>query len=497
MDISKAFDKVWHEGLVFKLKQNGISGTLLALLSNYLSDRKQRVVINGQESDWGVVESGVPQGSVLGPLLFLIYINDLEKGIKSNIKFFADDTSLFSIVRDPTYTAIELNHDLDQIKNWAYQWKMSFNPDPNKQAVELLFSQKRIKANHPPLYFNNQEVVSVSHHKHLGLILDSKLSFSKHINEKISSARKGIGIIKYLSPYAPLKTLDQIYKMFVRPHFDYCDIIYHRPQILNPFDSSISLNFLMQNLESTQYQAALAVSGAWKGTNMNKLYDELGWESLSDRRWFRRLLQFYKINNNLTPPYLKPAIPPPRGPMYGNRRENVTREITCRTVRFENSFYPDSVKSWNNIGNELRSSTTIQKFKSNLISFIRPNKKTFYGIHDPLGIKLLFRLRVGLSELKSHKIKHNFQDTPSDVCDCGNEPENSLHFFIKCPLHDPSRINLVRSTRNILRANNLTDLSQAELVHVYMYGHPETNYNENCQVLKASLKFIKETKRFS
>ena len=88
--------------------------------------------------------------------------------------------------------------------------------------------------------------------------------------------------------------------MFVRPHFDYCDIIYHIPQIVNPFYSSITLNFLMQSLESTQYQAALAVSGAWNGTNMNKLYDELGWESLSDRRWFRRLIQYFKINNNLT-----------------------------------------------------------------------------------------------------------------------------------------------------------------------------------------------------
>ena len=112
LDISKAFDKVWHEGLVFKLKQNGISGSLLTLLSNYLDQRNQRVIINGHESSWGIINSGVPQGSVLGPLLFLIYINDLEKGIKSSVKFFADDTSLFSIVTDPTLSASELNHDL-------------------------------------------------------------------------------------------------------------------------------------------------------------------------------------------------------------------------------------------------------------------------------------------------------------------------------------------------------------------------------------------------
>ena len=96
LDMSKAFDKVWHEGLLFKLRQNGINGKLINLLKSYLSNRKQRVLINGSESDWGEIESGVPR-SVLGPLLFLVYTNDLEIGIKSHIKFFADDTSLFSI----------------------------------------------------------------------------------------------------------------------------------------------------------------------------------------------------------------------------------------------------------------------------------------------------------------------------------------------------------------------------------------------------------------
>ena len=122
---------MWHDGLIFKLKQNGISGRLLKFFESYLHNRKQRVVLNGSFSDYSVIQSGVPQGSVLGPLLFLIYINDLEKYTKSNINFFADDTMLFSIFKDPVISADDLNHDLD-ICQWAYQWKMEFNPESSK-----------------------------------------------------------------------------------------------------------------------------------------------------------------------------------------------------------------------------------------------------------------------------------------------------------------------------------------------------------------------------
>ena len=112
LDISKAFDKVCHDGLIFKLEQNGISGNLLKLLQNYLRNRKQRVVQNGSYSHYSTIESGVPQGSVLGPLLFLVYIDDLERNIKSNVKSFAEDTMLFPIVKHPDITANYLNHDL-------------------------------------------------------------------------------------------------------------------------------------------------------------------------------------------------------------------------------------------------------------------------------------------------------------------------------------------------------------------------------------------------
>ena len=121
LDISKASDQLWHEGLIFKLKQNGISGDLLNFLCDFLRNRKLRVLLNGQVSDWSDVTAGVPQGSILGPLLFLIYINNLSEGLSSNVKLFADDTSLFFVIHDSNTSALELNSDFSKINRWAFQ----------------------------------------------------------------------------------------------------------------------------------------------------------------------------------------------------------------------------------------------------------------------------------------------------------------------------------------------------------------------------------------
>ena len=139
LDLSKAFDRVWHDGLIYKLKWCGVSGQLLSLVESFLKNRKQRTVLNGRCSGWGDISAGVPQGSILGPLSFLVYINDLTVDLKCNVKLFADDTSLFTIVQDPSTAASDMNHDLELIKKWAHDWRMSFNPDARKQAVEVIF----------------------------------------------------------------------------------------------------------------------------------------------------------------------------------------------------------------------------------------------------------------------------------------------------------------------------------------------------------------------
>ena len=281
LDISKAFDKVWHKGLIYKPKQNGMSGNILNTIIDFLSFRKQRVVLNGQVSQWTNIEAGVPQGSILGPLLFLIYINDFSDDLSTNAKPFADDTSFFSVVRDINTSAAHLNNDLRKISNWAFQWKMSFNPDPSKQAQEVIFSRKHQKVRHPSIYFNNNPIESVSSQKHLEMILETKLNFQdfKNILTKIN---KTIGLLRKLQNILPRESLLTIFKSFVRPHLDYGDVVY---------DQSYT-NTFHQKMESIQYNAALAITGAIRGSSREKLYQELGLESLQQRRWYRKLCYF-------------------------------------------------------------------------------------------------------------------------------------------------------------------------------------------------------------
>ena len=215
---------------------------MINLLTNYLSDRYQRVVLNGQESDWEKINAGVPQGSVLGPLLFLVYINDLIDGISSNIKLFADDSSLFTRVRDDVNATHErLTHDLDKITEWAHRWKFRFNPDLTKQAIEVIFSCKyeKTKPTHPPLFFNNIPVARKTSTQHIGHILD----------EAIDKAKKGITLMKFLANKVSSTILELTYNMYVRVHLDYGDVIYHNQHTVS-----------MELLEKIQYQAGLIIS---------------------------------------------------------------------------------------------------------------------------------------------------------------------------------------------------------------------------------------------
>ena len=255
LDISKAFDKAWYEGLVSKLKHNTIFGELFHILFDFLSNRKQRVVLNGQNSSWANVHAGVPQGSILGPLIFLIYISDLSDNLTSNAKLFADDTSLFSVVHDVNTSAKELNDDLKKVNDWAFQWKVSFNPDRSKQAEEVIFSWISKRSTHPPLVFNNNNVSQTYSQKHLGVILDFKLTFEEHLNNVLAKVNKAVGLLRKFRNILPRTTLITIYKTFIPPDKDSGDVLYDQA----------SNNSFIEKLESIQYNACLALTGAIRG----------------------------------------------------------------------------------------------------------------------------------------------------------------------------------------------------------------------------------------
>ena len=483
LDISKAFDKVWHKGLLFKLKCYGVEGDLLNMLEHYLQNRKQRVVLNGQSSNWHDVKAGVPQGSVLGPLLFLIYINDLPDNLISVTKLFADDTSIFSTVYDIVKSSEDLNKDLDTIKDWAFQWRMSFNPDPNKQATEVIFSRKRKPDNHPVLNFNDSPVETAPMQKHLGLILDEKLSFSHHLNEKISKANKGIGLIKRLYHYLPRKSLLTIYKSYIRPHLDYGDIIYDQPHN-DTFCSTI---------ETVQYNASLAITGAIKGTSRERLYQELGLESLSDRRWYRRLIFFFNIVNRNSPDYLY-AFLPDKQRSYDAERNMLFRAPVSHTNYFSNSFFPYCVSEWNKLGRELRNTTSISSFKKALLVFIRPKSHSVFNIIDPIGLKFLSRLRLNLSHLREHKFHHNFLDTINPLCSCGMEIESTNHYLLRCLFHTDIRKELLDNIIEII--GSISNLSEDKLVELLLYGNENYTNETNTAIIKCTIVYLKSSERF-
>ena len=135
LDASAAFDRVWHEALIFKLKQIGVGGQLLRWIESYLTNRRQRVIVNGQFSEWVSISAGVPQGSILGPLLFLIYINDIVQNLESFIALYADDANLIEVIDDPIQSFEKLNRDLETLARWADQWLVTFNTRKTKDMI--------------------------------------------------------------------------------------------------------------------------------------------------------------------------------------------------------------------------------------------------------------------------------------------------------------------------------------------------------------------------
>ena len=245
---------------------------------------------------------------------------------------FADDTSLFSVVHDTQTSANDLSKDLKIINDWAFQWKINFNPDPTKQPHEVIFSRKTKEIYHPPLVFNNTNVSQSSSQKHLGLILDCKLLFDEHSKMVSLKISKTLGLLRKLHNLLPRSALIKIYKAFVRPCLDYGDILY---------DQAYNMYF-HHKLESIQYNACLAITGAIRDISKENLYQELVLQSLQLRRWYRKLRMSYKIYKNKSPQYLFKLIPEKTNAYPTRNVDN----IPCFKIRhnfFKNYFFPSTI----------------------------------------------------------------------------------------------------------------------------------------------------------
>jgi hypothetical protein len=252
LDICKAFNKVWHRGLLHKLKCNGIDGTLLLWLEDYLKDREIRVVINGQCASWASTNAGVPQGSILGPLLFLVFINDVVDYIVSDINLFADDTSLMNVIEQLQASYVTTNEDLIKLAAWAKQWLVTYNA---AKTVSLHITMRNELIMHPTLFLNGTQINEVDSHCHLGVDIEKTFTWQSHIKRIASKGSKCVGLMRRASRDLPRSCLEKLYLTMVRPILEYGGVLFDNcPDIhLNPLDK-------------VQREAALVCTGAYRHT---------------------------------------------------------------------------------------------------------------------------------------------------------------------------------------------------------------------------------------
>ena len=183
----------------------------------------------------------------------------------------------------------------------------------------------------------------------------------------------------------------------------------------------------------------------------------------------RRILQIHKILNNKTPSYLSDKLPPNSRTFFSGNVRNTFRELICKSNRYMNSFFPDAIASWNIFIKHFDDVPCFDILKKHINNFFRPNTRSIFGIHDPVGLRYLFQLRVSLSPLRSHKWGHNFIDTPSEICRCNQGIEDTNHFLFSSPEYAIHRATLAASVINILQKNNLNYLGNQSKLYLYVF----------------------------
>ena len=246
-------------------------------------------------------------------------------------------------------------------------------------------------------------------------------------------------------------------------------------------------------MESVQYNTALAITGAIRGSSREKLYQELGLESLQQRRWYRKLCYFFKLTKNKSPKYLLNYIPTVRS-TYRRRNIDNIPQFNVKHTFFRNSYFSSIVTEWSNLDKSIRNSESFSIFKKNILKFIRPSPNSIFNCHNPKGVKLLTRLRLGLSHLRDHKFKHSFQDSLNPICNCGTDVETITHYLLHCPLFSDERLILISNIRNI--DSNILNLNDSRFLEVLLLGNSSFNNSKNAFIINTTIEYIVSSRRF-
>ena len=351
LDFQKAFDKVPHQRLLLKLKAHGIGDSITDWIEQWLTDRRQRVVVDGEVSNWKSVLSGVPQGSVLGPILFLIYINDLDESITSNVLKFADDTKLFRKVNTDGDKQ-HLQNDLDRLVKWSEKWQMLFN-----------FGKcKCLHTGHGNLNVNYKMGATVLgttvKEKDLGVTISADMKVSEQCGIAASKGNQILGLIRRNITYKGKKLIIPLYKAIVRPHLEYC-IQAWRPYRKKDIDT----------LERIQRRATKMIPEL-RDLSYEERLKECGLTTLETRRLRGDQIEVFKILNgyeNID-----------RNMFFSLKNDSRTRghevklvKDQCRLDIRKHSFSQRTINEWNKLSTDCVTASSVNMFKNKVDTYLR------------------------------------------------------------------------------------------------------------------------------
>ena len=349
LDFSKAFDKVPHQRLLHKLDFYGVRGNTWNWVKDFLSKRTQQVTLEGQSSTRADVISGVPQGTVMGPLLFLTFINDLPEYTKSDVRLFADDCLLYRKVNSLA-DARQLQQDLSSLEYWEKQWQMEFHP---QKCTVIHVTRKQRPIEHKYL-LHGHTLEAVQSGKYLGVTLHNKLNWTEHICNIRAKSCKTLGFLRRNLQGCRPDVKSAAYSTMVRPTLEYAATVW------DPYQQTH-----IQSLESVQRRAARFVKENFYERSpgcVTTMLRDLQWESLETRRLKSRLVMMFKIKHDLidvpATSYLTSGDARTRGSSY--RQPTASRDV------YKYSFFPRTIRDWNSLPEEVKGVTSIDGFKEQL-----------------------------------------------------------------------------------------------------------------------------------